>query len=129
MSDEKHSASLDKEINVRALAGLAGTLVVVVIIASALMWPLTIGMRDRGAAQDPPPPVLEEARQPHVPPSPRLQSEPFGDLHELRSSEDHILTTYGWVDEAGGLARIPIDRAIDLVVEHGIPQSEPTGEN
>lgn len=129
MSDEKHSASFDQEINVRALAGLTVALVVVVVTASALMWPLTLGMRDRGAAQDPPPPVLEEARQPHEPPSPRLQSEPFGDLHELRATEDHILTTYGWVDEEAGLARIPIDRAIDLVVEHGIPQYAPTGEN
>jgi hypothetical protein len=32
-----------------------------------------------------------------------------------RARED--LSSYGWVDEAHGVVRIPIDRAIDLVVE------------
>ena len=35
---------------------------------------------------------------------------------ELREAQQKTLEKYGWVDRERGLARIPIDRAIDLVV-------------
>ena len=42
-------------------------------------------------------------------------------LKQLRATEDAILTTYGWVDRKGGIVRIPIDRAIDLLAQRGLP--------
>ena len=38
-------------------------------------------------------------------------------MADLRAEEDAILETYGWVDQAAGVARIPIERAIALMVE------------
>ncbi|MCB2198684.1 hypothetical protein KQI63_04720 [bacterium] len=38
-------------------------------------------------------------------------------LDQYRAAEDSILTSYGWVDSTNGIARIPIDRAMDLMVE------------
>ncbi len=37
-------------------------------------------------------------------------------LLELQALEEEELTTYGWIDEGEGKVRIPIDRAMDLVV-------------
>lgn len=37
-------------------------------------------------------------------------------LQELRDTETKELTTYGWVDKDKGIVRIPIDRAMDLLV-------------
>ena len=37
-------------------------------------------------------------------------------LEELQALEEEELTTYGWVDEAEEKVRIPIDRAMELVV-------------
>jgi hypothetical protein len=37
-------------------------------------------------------------------------------LQELQALEEEELTTYGWVDEEVGRIRIPIDRAMELVV-------------
>ena len=37
-------------------------------------------------------------------------------LAELRAKELAASTTYGWVDQAGGVVRLPIDRAMELVV-------------
>lgn len=51
-----------------------------------------------------------------APPQPRLQTEPRGDLAQLRAAEDATLHGYGWVDRQAGIVRIPIERAIDLVV-------------
>lgn len=39
----------------------------------------------------------------------------------LRPGEDAILNSYGWVDQKNGIARIPIDRAIDIVAARGLP--------
>jgi hypothetical protein len=52
-----------------------------------------------------------------VPPAPRLQSAPRKDLEQLRAEEDAVLSSYGWVDQAAGIARIPIERAMALRAE------------
>ncbi|HYN10283.1 MAG TPA: hypothetical protein VES67_23050 [Vicinamibacterales bacterium] len=42
-------------------------------------------------------------------------------LDAFRKREDEILHGYGWVDEAAGTARIPVDRAKELLLEKGFP--------
>ncbi|NIW37905.1 MAG: hypothetical protein GWN32_15875, partial [Gemmatimonadetes bacterium] len=49
------------------------------------------------------------------PPGPRLQADPIAELQRLREREAEVLESYGWVDEAAGIAQIPIARAIELV--------------
>ena len=41
-------------------------------------------------------------------------------LRDLRAHEQTELTTYGWVDQKSGVVHIPIDRAMDLLVERGL---------
>lgn len=55
------------------------------------------------------------------PPSPRLQTQPFKDVYLLRQGENEKLQSYGWVDKEAGVAHIPIDRAMDVMIERGIP--------
>ncbi|HKY31600.1 MAG TPA: hypothetical protein VJV23_03605 [Candidatus Polarisedimenticolia bacterium] len=50
-----------------------------------------------------------------LPPSPRLQLYPPADLEELRLREEAVLTSYGWVDRPAGVARMPIERAMEIV--------------
>jgi hypothetical protein len=55
-------------------------------------------------------------------PTPRLQTDDGDqDLADLHQREDLLLTHYTYVDSASGKVRIPIDRAIQLVAEHGLP--------
>jgi hypothetical protein len=56
-----------------------------------------------------------------LPPMPRLQAAPITDLKDMRAAEEQILKGYGWVDQAHGVVRIPIDRAIDLLAQRGLP--------
>ena len=35
----------------------------------------------------------------------------------LRAEEELQLSTWGWADEADGLARVPIERAMEMLVE------------
>ena len=55
------------------------------------------------------------------PPDPLLQANPEDALAAMRAQEARLLGTYGWVSREAGVARIPIDRAMDLVLERGLP--------
>ncbi|HEY4256738.1 MAG TPA: hypothetical protein VGM66_05950 [Candidatus Udaeobacter sp.] len=55
-------------------------------------------------------------------PQPRLQVRPGASMAELREAEKSDLNSYGWVDRASGIARVPIDRAMQLVLQHGLPE-------
>jgi len=59
--------------------------------------------------------------QPVIPPEPRLEVAPYEQFQQLRAHENHVLSTYAWVDKQAGTVRIPIDRAIDLLAEKGLP--------
>ena len=53
-------------------------------------------------------------------PAPTLETEPGQILARLRRLEETQLTTWAWLDAEAGLARIPIDRAIEIVAERGL---------
>jgi hypothetical protein len=50
------------------------------------------------------------------PPEPRLQVSPGSEYSTLVQHEAEQLNSYGWVDPASGIARIPIERAMDIIV-------------
>ena len=54
-------------------------------------------------------------------PNPRLEVDERGQLNEIITAEQDRLYTYGWVDESAGTVHIPIERAMDLIVERGLP--------
>jgi hypothetical protein len=56
-----------------------------------------------------------------APPEPRLQTTPWTDLQKLRAQEHEYLNSYGWVDERMGVARIPIAKAKEMLLQKGIP--------
>jgi hypothetical protein len=53
------------------------------------------------------------------PPTPRLQTQPFKDVWQLKQGQMERLTSYGWVDQGTGVVHIPIDQAMRLVAERG----------
>ncbi|MFZ0618779.1 MAG: hypothetical protein WBS18_07635 [Candidatus Acidiferrales bacterium] len=56
-----------------------------------------------------------------LPPGPRLQAEPLKNLDDYCSAEANVLDSYGWVDQSVGTVRIPIDRAMDVLIDRGLP--------
>lgn len=58
---------------------------------------------------------------PPVPP-PRLQINPQGDLREFLLPRLARLRSYGWVDREAGIVHIPIEQAMRLVEERGLPR-------
>jgi hypothetical protein len=64
-----------------------------------------------------------------IAPSPRLQSNPTIDLERFRATEEVKLNGYGWIDKGAGIVRIPIKRAMDLIVQGGLPTRGPGTQN
>jgi hypothetical protein len=63
-----------------------------------------------------------------LPPEPRLQVTSGQDLVGMRAHEDRKLDGYEWIDRDGGIVAIPVERAMDLVAERGLPRWTPTNE-
>ena len=54
-----------------------------------------------------------------------LQVKPEEDLRWMREHNATDLNGYGWVDQPAGVVRLPIDRAMDLIAERGLPPVSP----
>lgn len=54
-------------------------------------------------------------------PEPRLEDDERGQLKDDRLKEENTLNSYGWVDEKAGVVHIPIERAMQLVAQRGLP--------
>jgi hypothetical protein len=59
-----------------------------------------------------------------VPPEPRLQRSPREDLKKFREHENWELTHYHWLDKSHGIVAIPIEDAIRIVGQRGIPPAK-----
>jgi len=53
--------------------------------------------------------------------APMLETNERGQFHDFLLDQEDQLNSYGWVDEKAGVARIPIERAMALIVERKIP--------
>src|ERR1035438_6673771 len=55
-------------------------------------------------------------------PTPRLQTDDGNqDIMDLHAREDLLLNNYSWADRAQGKVRIPIERAMELIAQRGLP--------
>jgi hypothetical protein len=54
-------------------------------------------------------------------PSPQLETDERTQLNEVRLREEGILSTYDYIDQKTGTVRIPIERAMDLIAQRGLP--------
>ncbi len=112
---------VDREVSVRAVVGFAVFLVLLIAFALGLMWAVSGVAKKEIASRQTPPPPLAEARENPLPPAPRLEVSPPKDLAALRERENAVLDAYAWVDKPKGIAEVPIDRAIEIAAERGLP--------
>ena len=110
----------ESDVNIRAIFGFGGGLMAVAVVVLLVIYVL-FGFFDGRERATVPAEYPLAAQADKVPPEPRLQEHPREDLSELRAREDEILTSYGWVDRNAGVVRIPIDAAMKLTLERGLP--------
>lgn len=54
-------------------------------------------------------------------PNPRLEEDERGQLNDIRIKEEQTLSSYDYIDKSAGTVRIPIERAMDLIAQRGLP--------
>jgi hypothetical protein len=96
---------------------LAG-LVIALIVVGGIVTGFYLYLEAVWGRQDAPLSSLAGPRQPPL--GPALQVRPQHDLASFRADEDALLQSYGWVDRKNDVVRIPIDRAMGLVVQRGV---------
>jgi hypothetical protein len=56
--------------------------------------------------------------------APRLQPSPIQDYEVFRARQEQRISSYGWVDREREVVHIPIERAMELLIERGQPQAK-----
>jgi hypothetical protein len=54
-------------------------------------------------------------------PQPRLEENERNQLRDVIEDQDRKLAVYDWVDKEKGIVKIPIERAMDLIAQRGLP--------
>lgn len=134
----KHALHETTDAKLRPLVAFAVALALLSVVILFAMRALFTSFAERERAAEEPLHPLAAAIE--IPPEPRLQpmpgyelppigpqgERPFATsgLAEHREKEREMLESYGWVDRAAGVVRVPIERAIDLTLAEGLPIGE-----
>jgi len=85
-------------------------------------WTKTVDIRQLGDMPSNPAMQNKVAQLMQSFPSPRVQVDNGDeDLATLHAKEDLLLDHYTWIDESKGTVRIPIERAMELIAQRGLP--------
>jgi len=140
--EEQHEES---DISAKGVLGFGLFLIIMAIIIHLAMWGVYVGL-DRWAERlDPTPNPMTATNGPAAStssaqasqgppneqrnfqaivstfPEPRLQPDDVRDMDVFRRSEEKMLHSYSKVDASGQTVRIPVERAMELIAERGLP--------
>jgi hypothetical protein len=118
----------NRDVNIRAILGFGLGLIVLGIAIHLMVWLLFQYFNGREAVRGAPEYPLAIGLENRQPPEPRLQTNPRDDLRALRAHEDELLNNYGWVDKPAGIVRIPIEEAMKITAQRGLPVRQVTGD-
>ena len=104
------------------VVALYGVLAITAIVAAVLVFALFRWLEGRAEKRDRA--TIAEAGlerpQDSIPPAPRLQIHPVASWNAFREAEMKRLESYGWMDRASGAVHVPVDRAMEIVLERGV---------
>ena len=89
-------------------------------------WATTVDVRQLGNLPNNPELQRKMAELTQQFPTPRVQVDDGNqDVADLHLREDLLLDHYSWVDQSQGKVRIPIERAMELIAQRGLPVAPP----
>ena len=111
----------NRGVNIWAIGKVGIGLILTTILSLFLVLGIfrALELRENAAQIPPSPGINVDARR--LPPEPRLIENEPENLQQMRGAEDKILNGYSWADEKHTLVKIPIDRAIDMLAQRGLP--------
>ncbi|MCA1816432.1 MAG: hypothetical protein LC746_08525 [Acidobacteria bacterium] len=113
-----------RDVNARAILWIGVVMIVAAVVIHTAVWWLFDLFDRREAQKGRPPATLVQTQRPAVP-EPRLQTDAPADLNAMRETKKSELETYGWIDQQKGVVRIPVERAMEILVQRGLPKTQP----
>jgi hypothetical protein len=105
--------------------------VVIVVTLFSMAWAFNYFSKIAPLGPPAAPSAVANPNARELPPGPMVQAHPHEDLVDFCQQQERAVNTYGWVDRPTGIVRIPVSRAMDLVLAQGLPtrpaSEAPTG--
>jgi hypothetical protein len=123
------------DVQAKTIVAYLFYLAVTVVLSFAVTIYILKFTQDMAKKAEAPPPPSRTALGRNfssLPPEPRLQgvpghtNDPQEDLREKIKSDTEANEKAGWVDEANGIAEIPVTDAMKIIAEKGLPAFQPT---
>ncbi len=113
------------DIDISAIVRFGIGLCALAVVSFVLIWASTTSSNRSMEGRCRPP----ASRSPPAPcrPSRASSRRPWKISRKCCAAQDKLLHTYGWVDQQHGIVRIPIDRAIDMLAQRGLPSRPAAG--
>jgi hypothetical protein len=107
-----------RDANVRGVFSFLVFLALVLVFTALLCWGL---FKYFSAGQVNPAPASPFAGTRQLPSGPQLQVNPRQDLLRFRAEQEQSLESYSWENRDNGTVRVPIERAMELLLQKGLP--------
>lgn len=110
------------DVSLRGIIQFAVALAAAAVVIHIVLYFALAAWSGRGVQEQPVRVQMVPAEvTPPAVPGPGLESAPPLDLSQWQAQEMETLTTYGWVDRENGVVRIPIEEAMQRLLEQGAP--------
>lgn len=117
-----HHDHENKDINVQAVLLTGFGLFMTIVFGLVVAYITYLALNFVEKKMEKPVPVMYKGRI--IPPAPHLQTTAGDDLVKMRAEQNAAAKSYGWVDKNTGVVHIPVDRAMELTAERGLPYKE-----
>lgn len=107
-----------RDANPRAILGFLAALFLALLVISGLMWGWFHYLQ---ATVKLPAPTSPFSNVRQIPPGPQLQVNAREDLRKSNAQQQQELENYAWDNRQAGTVRVPIERAMELLLQRGLP--------
>jgi hypothetical protein len=134
----------ESDVNIKAIVGFGIFLVISAVVIHVALYGLYLFFDNMAEKQNAPPNPMMRSEKPVGTPTmsaesqaetakrlnrtfggnalnPMLQVDDVHDMDMMRKAQDTQMSEYQWTNKGTGNVRIPIDRAMDLIAERGLP--------
>jgi hypothetical protein len=121
---QPHAGRETQDVSIPAIVKFGIGLAISAVVIHVGVWGLFRVLDARAGKRETPVPPMVAASLKRTPAGPRLEPNPLAPRRAAQARDNAVLASYGWVDKGSGIARIPIERAMQLLVERGLPPAK-----
>jgi hypothetical protein len=108
------------DVSVRGVLGFGAAMVVVAVILHVLLWWMFDWFQAKDAAEKPGQSPWARTTEKRLPPEPRLEGIETAPVQRTEQEAEARLHRYGWVDREKGIVHMPIQEAMQLLLERQV---------